>query len=407
MGNIVDYVKETSNITFRMEEFNTEDALVLSEFCYLKFDNLVGGMESEPITLGELDSFETKESLFSVKAYEKDNRKLYNAVLGSRRFSDMKIGYYVNQIDAESESQFAAVTFILQTGITVIAFRGTDETMAGWQEDFNLALKKPIIGQTLSAKYVNDVSEKIGKPFIICGHSKGGNLAMYSAMCANDEAQDRIIDIYSFDGPGFRPEFLENTDYEEIKSRIHRFMPKSSPVGLIFNAPGEYEIVEAKSVGVLQHNPYNWVIKNQKLVYTKMTEQHLLAAKSSNEWLLSLDDEGIENFVSMLCWILDATNASTTEEFKADMAAHTKALFKAGNEADEKYKEMASAFVRSYFELAGEMVKEEVRTKADTFFAELKGNMSDLKTTVTENKTTMPELINSINEIKDKFKKTP
>lgn len=371
MDNIVDYVKKMGDTDFSEAPFSTVDALVLCEFCYLKFDGLVPDFKGQPVSLFDVEASENKEDLFQDKNYEKDNRKLYNAIIGSGRFNSMRIGYYVNRVDIEAESQFAAVTFFLPGDNVFVAFRGTDETMAGWQEDFALALKKPILGQTLSAKYMDKVASLVKTPFMVGGHSKGGNLAMYAPMCASKLAKKNTSKIYIFDGPGFRPEAFKKEDYDLIKDKMVKIMPKSSPIGLLFNDPYEYQVIEAKSVGILQHNPYNWVIKKGELVPAKMTEQHLLAMRSMNEWLLSLDDQGIEHFVSMLCWILDATNATTTIEFKENAALHTRALIKAGQEADEKAKEMASLFLKSYAEFAGEMIKEDIQKKFDLFLEEV------------------------------------
>lgn len=402
MGNIIDYVKQTADIPFEEAPFVREDALVLSQFCYLKFEGLVGD-DSAPVSLKEIDIQENKESLFCIKNNEKDNRKLYAAILESKRFSDMKLAYYVSRVDVEAESQFAAITFLLPNDNVYVAFRGTDETMAGWQEDVALALKRPILGQMLSAAYLNTVVGKLKGRVFVGGHSKGGNLAMYASLCAKKSVKKKIETIFCFDGPGFRPEFLEDLEYEDIKKKLVQIMPKSSPVGLILNAPGEYEIIEAKSVGFLQHNIYNWVIKDNLLVNSEMTEQHLLAMRSMNEWILSLDDEGLENFVGFLCWLLDATEATTTEEFKANVALHTKALLKAGQNFDDATKEMISNFSKSYFELAGGLLKEEVQEKYDEFVKGMDERYEAVRLEFMEKTEEAKEMLE---ETKEKIEKT-
>lgn len=371
MGNVVDYVIETKEVTFKDLPFQTEDALVLSEFCYLKFEGFVSDDCHESVAFLDICNNPEKEKLFVVKAYEKDNKKLFNAIVDSKRFRNMRIGYYVNRIDRNSETQFAAMTFYLDEETIFVAFRGTDETMTGWQEDFYMALKKPIKGQTLSARYLNTLSDAVDSCFYVGGHSKGGNLAMYSSICAKKSAREKIIKIYSFDGPGFRPEFLKEADYEAVKPRIIRIMPKSSPVGLLLNAPGEYEVIEAKSVGALQHNIYNWIIKEGHLVKTKMSEKHERSVQTVNEWVLSLDDETLMSVVEFLCWVLNSTDASTTEEFKENAFEHTKALWRAGKEADSQMKEMVGGYVKSYLEFAGESFVENVSEKYDAFMDEI------------------------------------
>jgi len=280
----------------------------------------------------------------------------------------MKLACYINQIGAEF--QFSCITYILPGGITFIAFRGTDETMIGWQEDFAMALKHPVKGQLLSAQYVNEIAGSIHGNFMVGGHSKGGNLAMYAAMCACDEARKRITKVYSFDGPGFRPENISNKGYEEIADRVVKIIPKSSPIGLVFNN-SDVTVIEAKAIGVLQHNPFTWVLKDGKLVETKLTEQHLLTVKAMNEWILSLDDEHLELFVTDLCWALDATTATTTTQVKGDFTKYIKCLYKAGSEADEETKEKAKGLMKSFVSLTGDLFMQEVKDRYESFLIEL------------------------------------
>lgn len=404
MGNVVDYVCETKDQSFAEEPFSVEDALVLSEFCYLKFDDFVSSDCNESVAFSDICKSRKKERLFAVKSKEKDNKKLFYALKDSNRFKDMRIGYYVNHIDPEEETQFAAMTFYLPEDIVYVSFRGTDETMAGWQEDFCLAMKKPILGQTLSAKYLNTLASTIKKPFYVGGHSKGGNLAMYASICANKTTQKRIIKIFSFDGPGFRPEFLEKTDYEAVKAKLVRVMPKSSPVGLLLNSPGEYEVIEAKSIGALQHDIYNWVIKDGRLVQTTMSEGHINSVTRVNEWILSLDDESLMSVVEFLCWVLDSTEADTTEEFKENAFEHTKALLKAGKEADDEMKDMVGEFIKSYIEFTGESFMEDITEKYDEIMSGIYLKYDELTQEIKSFTEEAKELIDkAISETKEKI----
>ncbi len=224
---------------------------------------------------------------------------------------------------------------------------------------------------------------------------------MYASMMASDFAQDSIVKIYSFDGPGFRPEFLDSQDYDELKDRMVKIVPKSSPVGLLLNTPGDYMVTEARAFGAMQHNPYTWVLKDNKLSETKVTEQHLLMMKTMNDWILSLDDEGVKNFVDMLCWMVDATQASTTVEFKEEMPAHTLAFIKASQDMDEESKDIVSGFVKSYFELAGEMLKEDVKERIESVKAELLKKKDEVVSEVTKKRD---EVMSEVNKMRDDTK---
>jgi len=359
--NIVDYVKEYGKDSFSDRRFSQEDALVLSQFSYLKFEGILEVMSMEPVTLTEINSSKIRDSLFSDYRYEKDNRALFDAMVTSVRFSDMKIAMYINRI--EEETQFAALTFLLPGSNTLIVFRGTDETIVGWQEDMGLALKKNIGGQDLSVKYLNDAAGSISGRFMVAGHSKGGNLAIFSSMFASPEIKKRIKKIYCFDSPGFRNKFLQKSGYDEIADRVVKVIPKSSFVGMLFDDGGSSTVVEARAVGVVQHNPYTWVFKDGKFKKTRLSNGHKRLIATVNEWILSKDEATLEKFVYYLNQLLDSSDADTTIDFSKALIKHSTQVIKAAKGLDEETRDFLSQFMKSYVEIAKDMIKEEVKEK--------------------------------------------
>lgn len=363
-SNIIDYVIEYGNSTFTEREFSTEDALVLCQFTYLKFEKLMAPMSENIVSVKELDASPLKESLFSDKWLQKENRALFKAMADSKRFENLKMCLHINRV--EKDTQFAALTFLLPDNRVLVVFRGTDENLVGWQEDMGFALERPVTGQILSVKYINDVSERFGCRFRVAGHSKGGNLAIYASLMARKEARDRIDNIYSFDGPGFRKEFLEAKGYEDISDRVIKVIPKSSIVGMILDEGKDSMVVEARSLGFSQHNPYMWVIKNGKLCKTEQTEAHKKLVESVNEWILDKDENQLERFVKILNTLLDSPEANTTSEYMKDFLKNTTRVIKTAADIDEDTKKFISSFVKSYFEILMDMIKEEVA--ASPFF---------------------------------------
>ena len=361
MENIIDYVKEYGKDSFEKRRFCKEDALVLSQFSYLKFEGILTVMSREPVTLTMINSSKIRDSLFSDYRYEKDNRALFEAMVTSVRFSDLKVAMYINRI--EEDTQFAAFTFILPGSNTLIVFRGTDETIVGWQEDMGLALKRNIGGQDLSVKYLNDAAGSVSGRFMIAGHSKGGNLAIFSAMFSSPEIKKRIKKIYCFDSPGFRSKFLMKSGYEEIKDRVVKVIPKSSFVGMLFDDGGDSRIVEARAVGIVQHNPYTWVLKNGKFKNTKLSNGHKRLIATVNEWILSKDEEQLEKFVYYLNLLLESSDADTTIDFSKSFIKHSTQVLKAAKGLDDDTKEFLNMFLKSYVEIATDMIKEEVKEK--------------------------------------------
>ncbi|MBQ9863058.1 MAG: DUF2974 domain-containing protein, partial [Lachnospiraceae bacterium] len=159
MGNIVDYVKEKGDKLFSERAFSKEDALVLSQFVYLKFDNLMKEMSKEEVSLFDLQNSENYNDLFFDYRYEKDNRALFEALVSSKRFKDMKMCFYINKVEEETGTQFAAITYILDKKNVLLTFRGTDENMVGWKEDANLSIMEEIPGEKEAVKYLKEAAK--------------------------------------------------------------------------------------------------------------------------------------------------------------------------------------------------------------------------------------------------------
>ena len=148
--------------------------------------------------------------------------------------ADIRLNHYIDLISDKWEMQFSAVTAYLADGLTHVLFRGTDETMIGWKEDFNMAFMTPVPAQVKAVDYLHYAAERIRGGFSVGGHSKGGNLAVYSAMKCSRLVRERITSIYSQDGPGFTKETLEDGDFDAIKDRIQKYVPHSSIIGMLF-----------------------------------------------------------------------------------------------------------------------------------------------------------------------------
>ena len=226
--NTLKYLKEYGGLSFGERPFSHVDSLILCQLSYFKFQDLVpdlvekmDGNDIRGVTMRSLRKHPKYNSLYVSDWYEKDNRRLYAAVARSRRFAKMRLNYYTNLTDKEMQMQFSAVTFLLEDGTVYVAFRGTDETIVGWREDFDMALKSPIPSQTAARLYLRHIAEYTGDaPLMIGGHSKGGNEAVFAAMETEPQIQDRIRAVYCFDGPGFREDIYRKEGYLRIEKKI-------------------------------------------------------------------------------------------------------------------------------------------------------------------------------------------
>lgn len=366
-GNIIDYLNEYADVSLKDEPMNDVDSLVLCQFAYLKFDGLVPAVteNARPVSLQQLYEHPDYEKLYGDERYEKNNRALFEAMLKCERFRNMKLNCYINIIENQSdfETQFSAVTFLLEDGTMYVAYRGTDENIVGWKEDFNMAFLSPVPGQEFAVKYLNMVTKQLPRDFYIGGHSKGGNLAVYAAMNCFPQAQQRILKIYSMDGPGFRPEVLERCDFGRIEDRTCKILPHSSLVGMLFEKDIRYQVVESRTFGLAQHNPFTWLVQDGQFVtVSDIYETRRFMDSTLNEWILSLDERSLRTFVDTLFQILSASESDNLIDFTANLKRSMTGVLGAVKGLDEDTQKALIQTVKSLFEIAGMRMKQELKT---------------------------------------------
>lgn len=367
-GTIIDYLKEYADVSLADEPMNDVDSLALCQFSYLKFDGLVPSVteNARAVSLQQLYEHPDYEKLYGDERYEKENRALFEAMRRCVRFRNMKLNCYINIIEnqADFETQFSAVTFLLEDGTMYVAYRGTDETIVGWKEDFNMAFLSPVPGQELAIKYLNMVTERLPRDFYIGGHSKGGNLAVYAAMNCDPSVQERIIKIYSMDGPGFRPEVLERCDFSRIEDRTCKILPHSSLVGMLFEKDIRYQVVESRTFGLAQHNPFTWLVRDGHFVtVSDIYETRRFMDDTLNEWILSLDEKSLRTFVDTLFQVLSASESDNLIDFTANLKRSLTGVLGAMKDLDEDTQKALRQTVKSLFEIAGLRMKQELKTR--------------------------------------------
>ncbi|MCI9143309.1 MAG: DUF2974 domain-containing protein [Lachnospiraceae bacterium] len=365
MGTVLNYLEKYGRYTFEEMPLTEVDSLALCQLSYLKFDGMVGE-SGEPVILKSLKDHPDYEKLFADVRYEKVNRALLEEMMKGRRFGDMKLNYYVNVIEEKWETQFSAITCFPDEEIVYVAFRGTDETIVGWKEDFNMAFLSPVPGQEYSVRYLEEVASRFQGPFYVGGHSKGGNLAVYSAMNAAPHIQERIIKVYSMDGPGFRPEVLEKCGYDRISEKVVKILPNSSLVGMIFESDMHFQVVKSNTFGLLQHDPYTWQVTGNHLVRANdLYERRREMDNNLNEWILSLDEQQLRTFVDTMYHVITASQADNLIDFTAEWKRSMNGIIGALKEVDEDTVKMLREMVRSLFEIARANRRRQIASKTE------------------------------------------
>lgn len=250
---------------------------------------------------------------------------LFEETSNNPRFSTIRLGAVVEHVNRGEQTQFAAATFQLpdgrnrkhptHKGTLVISFRGTDDSLIGWKEDFNMAFQYPVPAQRAASAYLDMVARLWQGPIMLVGHSKGGNLAVYAAMNADTTVQRRIRHIYSLDGPGFPPEIVTSPAYRGIQSKVTKIVPSSSIVGMIFETPEPCRVVSSDSDGIMQHSAFTWQVNGDQFVTEPgLSSSSQLFNEELNHWVSALTPEQRERAVDALFTVLHANGATTFSE---------------------------------------------------------------------------------------------
>ena len=259
-ANFLTYVRERID-TFAERPLCAIDSLVFSWLAYTRMSTaLDAACTPSGIALHELLRAEDFASMFGTSWDEQGSRDLLFAVCASPRFRDVRLSEFRFKTDMGAEEQFAAMTFVLPAGARYVAFRGTDSTLVGWKEDFNMTFLNPVPAQQEAARYLDEVAADTAGPLFVGGHSKGGNLAVYAASAASTACRARIEHVFSHDGPGFHRAYIAGEAYQRILPLVEKTVPKSAMISQVLSedAACAVTVVESDGFSLLQHNPFMW-----------------------------------------------------------------------------------------------------------------------------------------------------
>ena len=406
MSNVIDLLRNDFS-TFAQRKFNAVDALILCELSYINMPTSVPKYCDNPknistVSINELLRIEDYSSMFASGApkVDKFRRKLLLAVASSPRYRGIRVGEYLERfdesnIDESLEQQFAGVTFDLSNceGIDnphtlVVAYRGTDSTLVGWKEDFNMAFRCPVPAQESAAEYLTSVAQRYSKRYsnknffnklfanklfarfskssvdlqnnnsniIVVGHSKGGNMAAYAAMRLDATSQklgDLVSKIYSMDGPGFASDVVDTSVFANVSSRIEKVVPQSAFIGLIMDTGVPYKVTTADSIGLMQHFGMYWQVKNGDFDYCDcVTPRALAVSKAANEWMMNLPFEERKRRIDAVYKIFSNLGYPTFDEMSLHWSEVVPKLLKVAMHMDSKTHELIRS-VMSAFALVG------------------------------------------------------
>lgn len=375
MANLLDYLDWRGDLTLDQDPFNEVDNLILAEVSFVDFGGIV-----PPPGMGQSVPLRTAADAFFARFPEGEKidmgvlvpdaiPDMLRKMAASRRFGDMGLNCFVDWLDAERGEQFAALTVEIGDGRLYLSFRGTDDTLAGWKEDFDLSWLPEVPAQKKAAQYATQVARQYPRRrLLLGGHSKGGNLAVYAGVFCPAAVQRRIDTVWSNDGPGFRDDFADLPQHRRIGERIVSIVPKSSVVGMLLEHEEDYTVVDSDQLGFLQHDGFSWqVMGNHFVTLRQVTKQAHLSDLELRAWVRSMSPEQRGKFVDAMFTVLTASGAATLTDLKAESFKAVGPMVRAMKDLDKETRDGLLQFMgllfRSNLRLTLEGIQEETEKR--------------------------------------------
>lgn len=315
MPDIYDYMAWRGDLEISRDGFNEVDNLILSAFSYVPLDGIVPAGFEHGVSIGEaaLKFAENKELLKLLRM--RADKRLFEEIGRCPRYARLLLRSYVNIISAAEEKQFAAVSVELGDGSLFVSYRGTDNTLVGWKEDFNMCFMRRIPAQTDAIAYLEEAAAHFAGPLRVGGHSKGGNLAICASAFCSGPVQDRITEVYNNDGPWLHAETARDPGYIAIRDRIRAFIPQTSIIGMLLEHEERYTVVRSSQSGLFQHDFNSWEVVGPRLVcLADVTNGSRFVDLTIKDWLAEWDETQRALFVDALFQVISASGAKTFQE---------------------------------------------------------------------------------------------
>lgn len=315
MSNVMDYIRWRGDLLFSQDPPNEIDALVFSTLSYLRFDGTVLNEPEREITLQDAagEFFELPDC--EKRGRAKTDLDILKLASQSKRFGDTKVSRYRDQFIPHQDTQFAAITFLLDDSSVFVAFRGTDFSLVGWKEDFNMCFQQTVPAQRLALQYVREIYSEYSMPMRLGGHSKGGNLAVFAAARSSPMIQNWIVAVYNNDGPGFSDYMIGDPGYVAMVPKIHTFVPQSSLIGMIMDHEEPYTIVKSNQVSILQHDVFSWELLGKEFVKMgQLTTDSTFFNRTIKNWLAGMTHEERNKMVDVLFELLSTGDVDSAPE---------------------------------------------------------------------------------------------
>ena len=343
MSTIFDYLDYVAYDSIYDRPFKELDVLALTELTYLPFDRIVPQGDTTNIEVRLSDAVELVDRTTDFIVTDK-HLQLVDILATSKRFKNVKLLNYVDEYDPDVQKQFAAMTYRLTMDVYLVVFRGTDDTLIGWKEDFHMTYMDYVPSQRRAASYLQHVMKEFPKGrFMVAGHSKGGNLAAYACSYLPDHLIEKVDAIYCYDAPGLNKAIIETEGYQRIAHLVHRFVPQGSIVGMMLEVPEPATIVKSRAFGgFAQHDAFTWMVEKDGFVTLDQTSPDSQQTDETlKQWVRETSaDERKKFFDTFFGIFLDAGITSINDLMNLKNFSKIKDIFQNAQDLDPTEREM-------------------------------------------------------------------
>ena len=316
MSDLFDYISWRGDLSLATVPLNDVDALIFARLSYIPFEGVVpAGFEGGKPLPEAVRQVLAKNAINPDAETGPGDKRLCEMLADAPRYQGLTLCGYESILDPEAQEQFAAVAIRLPLGACV-AYRGTDGTLVGWKEDFNMSFSDVVPAQVHAVEYLNRAAVLPGT-LRLCGHSKGGNLAVYAAAFCDETLQSRIVAVRNFDGPGFQGQIAAKPSFQRILGRTRTFLPRSSVVGMLLEHDEPYTVVESQGRGIAQHNVYLWEVSRsgfRELEQVSDGSQYI--DRAVKDWVANMEADQREKVINGLYSAMAASQEDTVREVK-------------------------------------------------------------------------------------------
>lgn len=349
MSNVMDYLEWHGDLTFDVSSVNEVDNLIFCLLSYVDLDGIVPDKASK----GKISLRQAAMEYFFQHVDQKERALgfiipddilvLFRRMACSNRYGDLQLTGYINEISEEREMQFSALTIYLPKEQMFVAFRGTDDTIVGWREDFNMSHLEEVPSQRKATEYLNGLDITPDTGLHIGGHSKGGNLAVWGAVHASQPIRERIIRVYSNDGPGFSEGTVQSDAYRNLAERISILLPNDSLVGLLLEHDEGYTVVKSSRKGLFQHDGLSWEVLGGRFVRADaLSSKGIHNDTIVRERIQAMSREERKLLIDIIFYLLESTGAKTLSELYMNRRKAILTMIKTYRDLPPEYQQVAA-----------------------------------------------------------------